>query len=65
MRYYMLRKILNVFHLSKKEEISMQSRNKSDDELEDSLWEIKDVYDFDTEEIQVSIDAYRKRKSGK
>tara|TARA_B100000686_G_scaffold323371_1_gene378046 strand:- start:298 stop:483 length:186 start_codon:yes stop_codon:yes gene_type:complete len=61
----MLRKILNVFHLSKKEEISMQSRNKSDDELEDSLWEIKDVYDFDTEEIQVSIDAYRKRKSGK
>ena len=31
------------------------------DELERSLWELKDSFDFDTEEIQVVIDDYKLR----
>ena len=58
----MIHKILNAFQISQKYRDINKNRNRSDDDIEDSLWEIKEVYDFDTEEIQVSIDAYRKRK---
>ena len=49
----------------KKKEIKtfiVKDEDEITDEIEKSLWEIKDAFDFDTEEIQMSINEYRKNK---
>ena len=35
------------------------------DELEKSLWELKERFDLDTEEVSQSIEGYRENKGGR
>ena len=56
-----LRKIRNYAILRPKIIVVNEDPDDITDELERSLWELKDSFDFDTEEIQVVIDDYKVR----
>ena len=38
-----------------------ESLDEITDELEKSLWDLKEPFDFDTEEIQIVVNEYRDR----
>jgi len=56
-----LRKIRNYAIGRPKTIVVKENPDDITDELERSLWGLKDSFDFDTEEIQIVIDDYKVR----
>ena len=58
----MIKFIKRIINYSEPKTIVVAEEDEITDEIEKSLWEIKQRYDFDTEEISTVVDNYKSMK---
>lgn len=63
-KWYRKKKIVLPHYVEEVHE-AMDNLEEITDELEKSLWELKERFDLDTEEVSQSIEGYRENKGGR
>ena len=58
----MIKIIKRIINYAEPKAIVVEDEDEITDEIERSLWEIKQKYDFDTEEISVVVEDYKTMK---
>ena len=64
-KWYRKKKTEVVPHYIEEVHEVLENLEEITDELEKSLWELKERFDLDTEEVSKSIDGYRENKGGR